>query len=345
MRKTPARGPDNAPAWVTLIKLKMMGKYKADLPQLGKAPFLTDGGLETTLIFHQGIALPYFAAFGLLKEEAGKKILRDYYARYLDIARQYKTGFILETATWRASKDWGDKMGYSAAALDQINRQAVELLEDLRAAYQTPDFPIVLSGCLGPRGDGYVVSAKMTVPQAAEYHSPQIETFSTTVADLVTAFTLNYNEEAIGIIRAAESFQLPVAISYTVETDGNLPSGQKLGDAIQEADLATAGYAAYYMINCAHPNHFRHVLEGGGDWVKRIKGIRANASTKSHRELDESDHLDAGDKVLLASGYVQLKPLLPNMNIIGGCCGTDHTHLESICALWFEGKVLKHEWQ
>jgi S-methylmethionine-dependent homocysteine/selenocysteine methylase len=320
-----------------------MEKYRANLPQLDNTTFLTDGGLETTLIFHQGIDLPLFAAFDLLKDEAGKQILKDYFVHYLDIARRYKAGFILETPTWRANKDWGEKLGYSPADLDRVNRVAIDLLEALRQEYQAEDYRIVLSGNLGPRGDGYQTGNKMNAAEAEAYHAPQIETFSTTSADLVSAFTINYTEEAIGIIRAAKRCHMPVVISFTLETDGNLPSGASLQEAILEADQATNAYAAYYMINCAHPSHFQHILQNGGDWVKRIKGIRANASTRSHQELDESDHLDIGDKQDLANGYLQLKSLLPNLNIIGGCCGTDHTHLEGICALWFDEEKLPQE--
>jgi S-methylmethionine-dependent homocysteine/selenocysteine methylase len=321
-----------------------MEKYRSNLPQLGDATFLTDGGLETTLIYHQGIDLPYFAAFDLLKDKEGKKILKDYYVHYLNIARQYNAGgFILESATWRANPDWGRKMGYSAAGLDQINRMAIEQLAELRTAYEAKNFRIVISGCLGPRGDGYVPAGIMTPQEAEAYHSPQIESFSKTAADLVSAFTLNYTNEAIGIIRAAKQFNMPVVISYTLETDGNLPSGELLKDAIREVDQVTDGYAAYYMINCAHPSHFHRVLQAGGDWVKRIRGIRANASTRSHKELDESTHLDTGDKQQLAQGYQDLKPLLPNLTIIGGCCGTDHTHLDRICERWFEDKAVQEE--
>jgi len=307
-----------------------MEKIKSKLPQLGDTLFLTDGGLETTLIFHQGIELPLFAAFVLLQDEAGKQILKEYYLDYLRIAKQYKTGFILESATWRANQDWADKLGYSADSLDQINKTAIEQLENLRDEF-TGDFPVVISGDIGPRGDGYVPGNKMTEWEAQAYHTPQIKTFSQTAADLVTAMTINYSAEAIGIIDAAKEFNMPVVISYTLETNGNLPSGELLADVIIEADKATDNYAAYYMINCAHPNHFINVLQTGGDWLNRIKGIRANASTKSHAELDESDVLDTGDKQELALGYLKLKNLLPNLNIIGGCCGTDHTHLQKIC--------------
>ncbi len=313
-----------------------MAKYRDHLPQVEASTFLTDGGLETTLVFHQGIELPLFAAFPLLLTSDGKQVLQDYYRPYLNIAQQYKTGFVLETPTWRANPDWGQKLGYSAEQLNYINRLAIEELEILRQEMEQPNWPIVISGCLGPRGDGYVVANKMTASEAQEYHLPQIKTFSQTNADLVSAFTLNYTEEAIGIINAAKACHMPVVISYTVEADGNLPSGEPLKYAIQAVDIITEQYPVYYMINCAHPNHFTNKLTTQEEWVNRIKGIRANASTKSHAELDEAVALDVGDKQELANGYQQLKHILPQLSVIGGCCGTDHTHLEKICQAWFK---------
>ncbi|MDQ4141341.1 MAG: homocysteine S-methyltransferase family protein [Bacteroidota bacterium] len=313
-----------------------MKKYRTNLPQLGENIFLTDGGLETTLIFHQGIELPYFAAFDLLKDDAGRQLLRNYYRTYLSIAQHYKTGFVLEAPTWRANIDWAAKLGYTLADLDQINRTAIEEMEILRIEFEKPGYPIVISGNIGPRGDGYVPTGIMASSEAEDYHGNQIETFSKTNADLVSAFTLNYTDEAIGITLGAKKWKMPVVISFTVETNGNLPSGERLQDAIQEVDKASNNYPAYFMINCAHPHHFISVLPSGEEWLTRIKGIRANASTKSHAELDESDHLDVGDKQELARGYQQLRQLLPQLNVIGGCCGTDHTHLEKICTLWFD---------
>jgi S-methylmethionine-dependent homocysteine/selenocysteine methylase len=311
-------------------------EHRSDiLPQLNSHTFLTDGGLETTLIFHQGIELPYFASFTLLNDEAGKKALADYFRPYLNIAQKYKTGFILDSATWRANTDWAEKMGYSPEALEQINKTAIEEIEKLRSQYARPGFPILLNGCIGPRGDGYVPSHQMTAQQAETYHSTQIKTFSQTQADMVSGITMNYVEEALGITQATKKFGMPVVISFTVETDGHLPSGQSLQDAIIQTDQATDRYVAYYMINCAHPTHFMNKLQTGEEWVTRIKGIRANASTKSHKELDESTDLDSGDKQLLAHNYQDLKTLLPKFTVIGGCCGTDHTHLEAICEQLF----------
>lgn len=313
-----------------------MVKYRTDLPQLTKSTFLTDGGLETTLVFHQNIDLPCFAACDLYKDEKGTEILKNYYLDYLNVAKQYCNGFILESATWRANPDWLLKIGYSLDSLDSINRTAIEQLENIRINYENEQFRIAISGCIGPRGDSYFPNNNMNIKEAEDYHSFQIKTFAETNADLVTGTTMNYNEECIGIVNSAMKYKIPVVISYTVETDGNLPSGQPLSDAITSLDKITGNYVSYYMINCAHPNHFKNILQSDGNWKSRIKGIRANASNKSHAELDESETLDVGNKDELAFEYQNLKRLLPNLNIIGGCCGTDHTHMEKICELWFK---------
>ena len=312
-----------------------MPKYRTDLPQLTMSTFMTDGGLETDLIFNHGIELPEFAAFDLLKDEDGRQTLRKYFQDYLDISKKQCSGFVLEAPTYRANPDWALKIGYSLESLDEAVRTAVQELEQLREEYETKDFKIAISVCIGPRGDGYSPDNKMSIEKAEEYHSYQIKRVADTHADLVSALTMNYNEEAIGIVKAAKKYGIPVVISYTVETDGKLPSGQSLEAAIKSLDSLTDNYVSYYMINCAHPDHFSDVLNPDSTWAKRIKGLRANASTKSHAELDESEILDAGDKDDLALKYQELKSLLPNLSIIGGCCGTDHTHLGKICETWF----------
>lgn len=309
-----------------------MSPYRNRLPQLDDALFTTDGGLETTLIFHDGIDLPYFAAFDLLKDDDGIARLRAYFDRYAAIAREHGLGIVLESPTWRASADWGARLGYDAATLADANRKAIGLLLEVRKAWETPDTRVVISGNLGPRGDGYRPDVRMDAAEAEAYHAVQIRTFAETDADMVAAFTLNYVEEAIGVAAAAKAASMPVALSFTVETDGRLPSGDSLEHAIETTDEATAGYPAYYMINCAHPTHFESVLRTGGGWRERIRGLRANASKRSHAELDESTELDTGDPYELAEQYRALRALLPRLNVVGGCCGTDHRHVAAICS-------------
>ena len=247
------------------------------------------------------------------------------------MAQAYQVGLILESATWRANPDWATKLGYSSAALTEVNHQAIALLHDICQEYETEQSRFVISGCLGPRGDGYIPTNAMTAEEAAAYHQPQIATFKDAGADLVTAITMNYVEEAIGITQAAQALDMPVVISFTLETDGNLPTGQRLQDAIAQVDAATHNGPAYYMINCAHPTHFASTLEAGEPWLERIRGLRANASTKSHAELNESETLDDGNPEELGSQYRALKAKLQNLNVLGGCCGTDDRHIEAIC--------------
>jgi len=309
----------------------IMSRYRNQLPQLADRLFLTDGGLETTLVFHEGITLPHFAAFDLLKDAAGTATLRRYFTRYVELARARGVGIVLESPTWRANPDWAAKLGYDAVSLAQANVRGIELLEHVRSSVADDGAPIVISGNLGPCGDGYRADARMSVREACDYHAPQVDVFATTNADMVAAFTMTYVEEAIGIALAARAVDMPVAISFTLELDGRLPSGQTLADAIEQTDRATRAWTAYYLINCAHPTHFASVLERAGDWRERIRGIRANASKRSHAELDSSPDLDIGNPVELAEEYRALRQLLPRLNVVGGCCGTDHRHVEAVC--------------
>ena len=308
-----------------------MNNSRSRLPQLDRGLFLTDGGIETTLIYQDGFDLPFFAAFPLLRTDAGVAALRRYYTRHASIARERGVGFVLESATWRANSDWGVRLGYSARELAAANRAAIDLLRDLRRELETDRSPMVVSGCVGPRGDGYRPEAVMTPAAARAYHAEQIRVFAAAGADLATAITMTNSGEAIGIVRAARAEGLPIVISFTVETDGQLPSGESLAEAIAAVDGETDGAAAYFMINCAHPSHFADVMSPGASWVGRIRGVRANASTRSHAELDAATTLDAGDPFDLGQRYRELRTQFPRINVLGGCCGTDHRHIERIC--------------
>lgn len=305
--------------------------YRKRLPQEGGDLFVTDGGMETVLIFKQGFDLPLFASFTLLAEPAGAAAIRAYYEPYVEIAAEHEVGLVLDAATWRASRDWGTELGYSTAALADANRRAVEIVEDVRTANAGRGIAIVVSAALGPRGDGYNPSDFMSAGEAEDYHSAQIETLRETTADMVTSLTMTYPEEAIGIVRAARSADLPIAVSFTVETDGRLPNGQSLAEAIEQVDIETDAATAYFMVNCAHPSHFAHVLEGSDSTLDRIKGIRVNASPRSHAELDNADELDDGDPLELGARCRALVDRTPAINVVGGCCGTDDRHIRAIC--------------
>jgi S-methylmethionine-dependent homocysteine/selenocysteine methylase len=310
--------------------LTTRAKYRERLPQLDGGLFLTDGGLETTLIFHEGFDLPCFAAFVLLDSECGRKALRDYFDRYAPMAIAAGAGFVLEAPTWRANPDWGTKVGYGTEALARNNRAAIALLLKLRDRYETAASPMVVSGALGPRGDGYDPGALMSADEAADYHGFQIGLFRDAGADLVSAFTMTNIGEAQGIALAAKALDMPCVISFTVETDGRLPTGDTLAEAIRCVDAETGNGPAYYMINCAHPTHFDHVLAAGEPWIKRLRGLRANSSRMSHAELDNAPELDIGDPLELGGQYAELRRRFPHINVLGGCCGTDHRHVDCI---------------
>lgn len=299
------------------------------LPQLAGGMFLTDSGMETTLVFHEGMELPHFASFTLLDSEDGRKWVRGYYERHLQLAQDARAGFVLDTPTWRANADWGAKLGLTQQELAAVNAGAVAMMKELRALYAARVSPIVISGNIGPRGDGYVPGEMMSADEAEAYHRPQIETFATAGVDMVSALTLSYAAEAIGVVRASVNAGVASVISFTLETHGSLPSGQSLADAIEETDAATGAGAAYYMINCAHPDHFESVFTGA-PWEQRIRGVRANASRRSHAELNEATELDAGNPEELAAQYAALLVRMPQVNVLGGCCGTDHRHVAAI---------------
>jgi len=292
---------------------------------------LTDDGIETNLMFHDAFDLPFFAAFHLLRNREGRDAIVRYYERFIAIARAHDLGFILESPTWRASSDWGEKLGYTRDGIGVIN------LLNLRARHESAHTPIVISGCVGPRGDGYDPGIDgydpgimVTTEEATVYHAHQIGVFAEAGADMVTGMTITNATEAIGIVRAARTAGMPVVISFTLETDGRLPTGQPLSEAIREVDTATEGAPAYYMLNCAHPTHFEHALEAAS-WMERLHGIRANASRRSHTELDAAPDLDDGDPTELGAQYAAIRRRFPGINVLGGCCGTDHRHIERIC--------------
>ena len=298
------------------------------LPQLAGDVFLTDGGCETDFIFHHDIDLPLNASFVLHDDIEREAMVGDYFREYLHIASEARRGLVLETLTWRASHDWGELLGYDDAGLARVNRRAVTFLRELVA--QEADVPIVLSGLVGPRGDAYSDLGSMTPEEAKLYHCRQIAVLANSGVDVVSALTITNVAEAIGIVQAAKACDMPVVISFTVETNGALPTGMSLADAIRSVDAATDEGPAYYMINCSHPDHFSEVLMSGDPVLNRIRGLRANASRLSHTELDEREELDDGDPDELGAQLAALHTRLPHITVLGGCCGTDARHIAAI---------------
>lgn len=286
---------------------------------------LTDGGLETTLIFRQGLDLPDFAAFPLLDDDQGRTALRDYWAPYLELARESGAHFLVDTATWRANPDWGTRLGYDATALRDVNTEAVQFARELADGLPSAS----VNGVVGPRGDGYVVGHEMTADQAADYHRPQVSALAEAGVEQVAMLTIPYVAEAVGFVRAAHEVGVPCVASFTVETDGRLPSGVTVRDAVQVVDHETDGSAVGFMLNCAHPDHVSPALDED-EWVRRLVGFRGNASRMSHAELDAAAQLDAGDPEQLAQAYAALLRRLPAVDVVGGCCGTDDRHVRAI---------------
>eukprot|EP01116_Phalansterium_solitarium_P008576 TRINITY_DN22507_c0_g1_i1.p1 TRINITY_DN22507_c0_g1~~TRINITY_DN22507_c0_g1_i1.p1 ORF type:complete len:315 (+),score=114.30 TRINITY_DN22507_c0_g1_i1:123-1067(+) len=307
-----------------------MPLYRDALPQLAGSLLLADGGLETTLVFLDGVDLPCFASFPLLNSDSGREKLRKHYDSYLKLAADSSAGFLFDLPTWRANTDWAAKLGVSPEELAAINRAAVDFALERRDMYNTPKTPVVVSGTVGPRGDGYRTEGRMSADEAQQYHAPQIDIFGSSQADMLTAYTLTYPEEAVGIVRAAQRTALPVAISFTVETDGRLPCGLSLADAIELVDKETQNGPVYYGINCAHPTHFADTLQPGSRWFERVRSVRPNASAKSHAELDDSTVLDIGDPADLGRRCADLLRRMPQVCVVGGCCGTDVRHVGSI---------------
>ena len=306
-----------------------MSRYRNALPQLSGDIFLTDAGVETDLIFNHGIEIREFAAHTLLPDPAGQAALARYFEGFLGLAREQGTGFILDTVTWKAHRHWADKLGATTAELKEANEACVAFIGGLRSRFADNAKPIVLNAVIGPRGDAYRPEAAISAAEAEAYFAEQLQWLAATEIDMVTALTFNQASEAAGLVKAARKVGLPLVVSFTVETDGTLPTGQSIEDAIREVDAATGQYPAYYMINCAHPDHFDDALRDA-PWTRRIRGIRANASRRSHAELDEASELDAGNPHELATQYLAFAKRMPWLNVFGGCCGSDLRHVTQI---------------
>jgi len=289
--------------------------------------FLQYVGGPTDLIFNQGFDLPGFASYPLLETDVGRTALLNIVQQLIDMAREVGVGVILDTETWVANRDRGLAIGFTPEKLREINLASVEMIAGLQE--KNNDVLTILSAQMGPRGDGYEAGDQMSVEEAEAYHTEQMKTLSQTKADFISAFTLTYPAEAAGIVRAGQNYGMPVAVAFTVETDGRLTTGMPLEEAIAIVDEETESGAAYFLINCAHPDHFSDSLSNG-PWIERLRGVVVNASRCSHAELDEAKELDDGDPKELGVLVGNLRQRFPHFNIVGGCCGTDVRHMRNI---------------
>ncbi|SLN34456.1 homocysteine methyltransferase [Roseovarius albus] len=293
---------------------------------LGKLA-LSDGGLETSMIFHEGFDLPEFSSMPLLESDAGRAALNRYFDAYLAVAEKSGTGFMLDTASWRSGIYWAKFLDRTEDDMLAGCRVSVQFASSVRDRWADRVDPIVINGAVGPAGDGYTISHAYTADAARAVHHPQIAAMAEAGADMISAVTMTHSREAMGIARSCLDLDMPCVIGFTVETDGKLPSGESIGEAIAAVDADSCGWPIYYMINCAHPDHFDRALYRNFSWIYRIGAIRCNASRCSHAELDEATELDDGDPVEFGRLNANLARVLPNLRMLGGCCGTDHRHI------------------
>ena len=294
-----------------------MSKYRKRLPQLGNSLFITDGGLEHALRFEDGLEVPAFLTFDLLRHAVGRAALGRYFARYAELACSHRVGLVVESPTGRANPDWGANLGYGAEALAQANRSAIDLLLELRSLFENDATEIVISGNVGPRADAYDPAQRMGAYEAAHYHAPQIETLAQTAADMVSASSISYADEAVGIALAAGASSMPLAISFRLRNDGRLPSGESVAEAIGRVDTEARYTRTHYMIECADPTKFAHVIGAGGAWVERVRGLRLIASNRKSED----------DPAQLGAQFRTLRSELAQLSVVG----INHDGVDAMC--------------
>jgi S-methylmethionine-dependent homocysteine/selenocysteine methylase len=304
-------------------------KYRNDLPQLRGVDLSTSGGMETWLQYAEGFPLRHFCAFEWLRDPKAKARLREFHRSAIEAVQEHGFGMIAEGIHYRASGDWGDLTGYSRQDLAKINAEGVDLYHELAREYDRPDTPVVVGGCIGPRGDAYEQGHQITADEAQEYHAEQMATLKDAGVDLITAATLSFTDEAIGIARAAQGLDVPVVLSFYVAGNGKIMGERSVPETMAEIDAATGGYPKYYMLNCAHPNEFAPALENSAG-LDRLGGFMPNASAKDKISLCRLGHLEDGDPVELGQQMGDVARRFPHVHVFGGCCGTDARHLGEI---------------
>jgi homocysteine S-methyltransferase len=301
--------------------------------------FMTFAGIETYLMFLQRFPLREFCAFEVLDhDDAWEQTSREFLRPIADACARNGHGLIADSFVWRASPAYVAQLGYREADVSRFNREGVrrvrKLISEWRAEAGVSDTatPVIVSADVGPRGDAYQ-GGEISIDEAVAYHTPQMQALADSEVDLVVALTMTSVNETVGLARVAKEHGVPIGVSATVETDGSLPTGWSLAEFVMRVDDATDGYPVFHMVNCAHPQHLAPTLaaarESGAPWVDRIKGFRANASTRSHDELDNSPELDRGDVADLAKQMAGMHADF-SLKIVGGCCGTDAEHIQAI---------------
>jgi homocysteine S-methyltransferase len=301
------------------------------LPPAGSGElFLTEGGSETEIMYRHGYELPEFAMFPLLENPTARAAMRGMYCEQLDVAAEHGLSFLLTGMDYRASPDWGAKLGYSAQALADANIAAIDFLRDIAQDYAGQIPRLLVGGILGPRGDAYSLNQTITAASAEDYHAVQLQTLKRAGVDFAIAQTINNIPEAVGIARAAAAINMPLSISLTLDSSGRLKSGPSLGEAITEIDRLSDDTApAFYMLNCSHPVEYAPAITANG-WTHRLRGVRPNASKMEKIALCKLGHIEDGDPVELGQQMADLRARFPHMDIFGGCCGTGAAHLREM---------------
>jgi S-methylmethionine-dependent homocysteine/selenocysteine methylase len=264
--------------------------HREKLPQLNGRLMTCGGGFETWLQYIDGFELRHFCAFELLDDKRGRECLTDYYRKLIEAAVENGFGVINEGLHYRASRDWGELIGFSREALAEINVRGIEFYKELAREYQSDRTPMIIGGCIGPRGDAYDTGRTPDAAEAEDYHSEQIITLRNAGADLVSAWTFSSVEEAIGFARAAKGAEIPSVISF-IAKGGTLRDGATLEAAVSRVDAATDRAPAYYAVNSEHPPDFEPGLTEG-DWSRRLGGFMPNAVAKDLLSLCSLGHID-----------------------------------------------------
>ncbi|WP_221934346.1 homocysteine S-methyltransferase family protein [Aliiglaciecola sp. M165] len=291
--------------------------------------FLTEGGIETEIMYKWGFDLPHFAMFPLLENPEASETIKNMYRRYLDVVAKYGHNALIGGFDYRASPDYGKALGYSEDGLREANMRSIQFLRDVAAEYNGQIDQCLFTGYVGPRGDAYFGANNMSIEESEQYHSVQIETLKAAGVDLVWAVTFSHVQEAIGVVRAAKKIGLPIAISFTLTSEHKLSSGLSFSSAIKIVDAQTAGYPSFFSINCSHPDEFGPALSDG-EWMHRVRSLRPNAAKMDKISLCKLGHLEEGNPVELGIQIGELKKRYEHMDIWGGCCGTCETHLEEM---------------
>ncbi|HEY8592653.1 MAG TPA: homocysteine S-methyltransferase family protein [Sphingomicrobium sp.] len=299
-------------------------------PFLSGLRYLAEGGQETELMYGHGFELPKFALFPLLDDAAAVVQLKAMYEAVLQVAVRHRMSVMLGGLDYRASPDWAGLLGIDAVRLADYQHRSVAFLREVAEPYLEKLPHILVSGIVGPQGDAYERNQTVTASSAEAYHGTQMDNLASAGVDLVQAMTFTSSHEAIGVIRAAQARELPIVVSFMTDSPDE-PGGQRsFRQTIEDVDRATDSYALFYGINCAHPREFEPLLRDQGEWLNRIGLLRPNASAKDKVELCQIGHLERGDARELAQLMGVLAARLPNVRVLGGCCGTWDEHLDLI---------------